>query len=252
MKNNLPKISIITVVYNSKENFIKTLESIKNLNYDNLEYIVIDGGSTDGTLELINSNRNIISNFISEKDSGLYDAMNKGIRIASGDYLWFINAGDTPYENEILNKIFEIEGNADFYYGDTEMIDDSGKNYGKRTLKVPPKVLTWKSFINGMIVSHQSMIIKKALAVDYNINYKFVADIDWAIRVLQRAEKIVNTKLILSKFLIGGYSRQYTIPSLKERFKMLCTHFNCFYVILNHFKLSFKFIIYIIKKRKLL
>jgi len=252
MKNSLPKISIITVVFNSKENFIKTLESIRNLNYDNLEYIVIDGGSTDGTLELINSNRNIISDFISEKDKGLYDAMNKGMQIATGDYIWFINAGDMPYDNDILSKIFEKEIYADFYYGDTEMIDDSGKNYGKRTLKVPPDVLSWKCFINGMVVSHQSMIIKRNLAVNYNINYRFVADIDWAIRVLQKTEKIVNTKLILSKFLIGGYSRQYTIPSLKERFKMLCTHFNRFYVILNHFKLSFKFIIYIIKRRKLL
>ena len=247
-----PKVSIITVVFNNRHNLEKTIEGIKNLNYENLEYVVIDGASTDGTIDVINSNRDVINYFISEKDKGIYDAMNKGLHAAKGEYVWFINSGDVPSSPDVLNKVFAAEKNGDVYYGDTEMIGESGESYGNRTLKIPPDNLNWKKMIDGMVVSHQSMIARKSLCGDYDINYRFVADIDWAIRLLKNSAKTVNTNLTLSKFLIGGYSRKYTIASLKERFRMLCRHFNCILVILNHFKLSYKFIIYMIKRRKLL
>lgn len=247
-----PKVSIITVVFNNKENLLKTINAVRCQKYKNLEYVVIDGASTDGTLDVINSNKDIIGYFVSEKDKGIYDAMNKGLKVSTGDYVWFINAGDIPAEDDILNKVFSELIDADLYYGDTEMVDETGQSYGNRTLKIPPKELNWKKMIDGMLVSHQSMIAKRSLCEEYDINYKFVADIDWAIKLLKKCTKVVNTKLTLSKFLIGGYSRQYTIKSLKERFRMLCTHFSCISVILNHVKLSFKFTVYIIKRRKLL
>jgi len=250
--NPHPKVSIITVVFNNKVNLTKTITAIRNLKYNNLEYVVIDGASTDGTLDVINSNKDIINYFISEKDSGIYDAMNKGLKASTGDYVWFMNSGDIPADDEVFNKIFAEVNDADVYYGDTEMVDENGLSYGNRTLKIPPKELSWKKMIDGMLVSHQSMIAKRSLCEQYNINYRFVADIDWAIKLLKNSSKVVNTNLTLSKFLIGGYSRQYTIKSLKERFRMLCTHFNCMHVILNHIKLSFKFTVYIIKRRKLL
>lgn len=250
--NSKPKVSIITVVFNNKENLLKTIKAVRSQMYSNLEYIVIDGASTDGTLEVINSNKDIISYFISEKDNGIYDAMNKGLKASKGDYVWFINAGDIPAEDNILDKLFAETTDADLYYGDTEMVDETGHSYGNRTLKIPPKELNWKKMIDGMLVSHQSMIAKRSLCEDYDTQYRFVADIDWAIKLLKKCKKVVNTNLTLSKFLIGGYSRQYTIKSLKERFRMLCTHFNCFSVVINHVKLSFKFIVYIIKRRKLL
>ncbi len=247
-----PKVSIITVVFNNKLNLEKTIAGIRKLDYKNLEYVVIDGGSTDGTAEVINSNRDLIAYSVSEKDKGIYDAMNKGLHAATGDYVWFVNSGDIPSAPDILNKVFDAEKDGDVYYGDTEMIGDAGESYGNRTLKVPPKELNWKKMIDGMVVSHQSMIAKRRLCGDYNTDYKFVADIDWAIRILKNSSKIINTNLTLSKFLIGGYSRKYTIASLKERFRMLCRYFNCLYVILNHFKLSYKFTVYMIKRRKLL
>lgn len=250
--NKYPKVSIITVVYNNRHNLEKTIEGIKTLKYENLEYIVIDGASTDGTLDVISANREIINYFISEKDNGIYDAMNKGLHAATGDYVWFINSGDIPSAPDVLNKVFHDVKNGDVYYGDTEMIGESGESYGNRTLKVPPENLNWKKMIDGMVVSHQSMIARKSLCGDYDVKYRFVADIDWAVRLLKKSGRIVNTNLTLSKFLIGGYSRKYTIASLKERFRMLCKHFNCLLVILNHFKLSYKFIIYMIKRRKLL
>jgi glycosyltransferase involved in cell wall biosynthesis len=247
-----PKVSFITIVFNNKENLRRTLTAIRNQKYTNTEIVIIDGGSTDGTTDIIAENNDIIAYSVSEKDNGIYDAMNKGLRASKGDYVWFMNSGDLPYKDDTLINVFKSDTEADVYYGDTEMVDENGKSFGKRTLKVPPKELNWKKMINGMIVSHQSMIVRKSVCVEYDLCYRYVADIDWAIKVLKKSSKIVNTNLTLSKFLIGGYSRQNTIESLKERFNLLCKHFNCIMVILNHVKLSFKFIVYIIRKRKLL
>jgi glycosyltransferase involved in cell wall biosynthesis len=252
MNSNYPKVSFITVVFNNRNNLDKTITAIKNQKYSNTEIIIIDGGSTDGTLDVIAKNKDGIAYSVSEKDNGIYDAMNKGLRVATGEYAWFMNSGDIPYDDNILMNVFRTVKDADVYYGDTEMVDDYGKSYGNRTLKVPPKQLNWKKMIDGMVVSHQSMIVKRAICGEYDTGYRFVADIDWAIKLLKKSSKVINTNLTLSKFLIGGYSRQYTIKSLKERFGMLCKHFNCIKVILNHFKLSYKFVIYIIKRRKLL
>jgi len=247
-----PSISVITVVYNNRENFLTTLECVKRLKYENLEYIVIDGGSTDGTIKIAEENKSFITKFVSEKDKGIYDAMNKGLALASGDYVWFMNAGDEPAHENILLDVFKETKDGDVYYGNTEMIDSDGTSYGKKTLKTPPENLTWKSMIDGMVVTHQSLIVKKSLCEKYDLSYKFISDIDWTIKVLKKSTKIVNTHLVLSRFLIGGYSRKNTIKSLRERFRMLCTHFNFFHVLLNHIKLSFKFTVYIIKRRKLL
>jgi glycosyltransferase involved in cell wall biosynthesis len=252
MSSDYPKVSFITVVFNNRDNLEKTISAVRKQKYTNTEIIIIDGGSTDGTLEVIEKYKDVIAYSVSEKDNGIYDAMNKGLRAAAGDYVWFMNSGDVPCDDDTLTDVFKTVKDADVYYGDTEMVDEEGKSYGNRTLKVPPKELNWKKMIDGMVVSHQSMIVKRGICGEYDISYRFVADIDWAIKLLKKSNKVVNTNLTLSKFLIGGYSRQYTIKSLKERFGMLCKHFNCMKVILNHFKLSYKFVIYIIKRRKLL
>jgi glycosyltransferase involved in cell wall biosynthesis len=255
LNNNIkyhPRVSIITVVYNNLVNFSKTLASVKSQDYTNIEYIVIDGGSKDGTLDVIKENEAIISKWISEPDNGIYDAMNKGINIASGDYVWFLNGGDMIYSDNTLNEIFQTGENADVYYGDTELVDDDGKSFGNRKLKTPPEKLSWKSMIDGMVVTHQSLIIKRSIIPQYNLEFRHCADIDWTIRILKQSNKIINTHNTISKFLLGGYSRKNTISSLFERIKILSKHFNIFYVFLNHIKLAFKFIIHIIKYRKIL
>jgi len=247
-----PNISIITVVYNNKINFSKTLESVKSQNYSNIEYIVIDGGSTDGTLDIIEQNKSLITKWTSEPDKGIYDAMNKGIILATGDYVWFLNGGDTIYSDNTLNEVFSFESNADVYYGDTELVDKGGKSYGKRKLKTPPENLSWKNMIDGMVVTHQSLIIKKEIVQRYDLKFRHCADIDWTIRILKNSKNIVNTKQIISRFLLGGYSRRNTISSLFERIKILSKHFNIIYVFINHIKLAFKFIYHIIKYRRIL
>jgi glycosyltransferase involved in cell wall biosynthesis len=247
-----PKVSIITIVFNNKDNFIKTMNSVRGQSYANIEYIIVDGGSTDGTLDVIEQSGDIITKWVSKSDKGIYDAMNKGIKMATGDYLWFLNGGDMIYSANTLNEVFASGDNADVYYGDTELVDEDGKSYGKRKLKTPPDNLTWRNMIDGMVITHQSLIIKKSIVVDYDLNFRHCADIDWTIKILKSSKKIVNTHKIISSFLLGGYSRKNTISSLMERIKILSRYFNIFYVLLNHVKLAFKFLIHIIKYRKIL
>ena len=247
-----PKISIVTIVFNNRDNFVKTLNSVRGQSYPNIEYIIIDGESKDGTLDVIKQNEDIISRWISEPDKGIYDAMNKGMKMATGDYLWFLNGGDLIYSENTLKEIFNLNNEADVFYGDTELIDVEGKSYGRRKLKTPPESLTWQNMIDGMVITHQSLIINKRVIVDYDLNFRHCADIDWTIKVLKQSNKIVNTHKIISRFLLGGYSRKNTISSLLERIKILSRHFNIFYVLLNHIKLAYRFILHIIKYRKIL
>ena len=245
------KISIITVVFNSKSSLEKTIKSITEQEYKDIEYIIIDGGSTDGTVDIIKKYEKFISVWISEHDKGIYDAMNKGLKKATGDYVWFLNAGDEIYSNDTLNYINSTEGDADAYYGEVEYIDEYGKNLGTRTLKKPPENLSWIDLEKGMVVSHQSLIVKREKTVYYNLDYKYCADIDWMIRILKNCYTIVNTKKILSKFLIGGYSKTNILKSNKERYKILRNHFSLFKVLKSHVYLSMKFLkYYFTNKRK--
>ena len=244
------KISIITVIFNSKSSLEKTIKSITEQEYKDIEYIIIDGGSTDGTVDIIKKYEKFISVWISEHDKGIYDAMNKGLEKATGDYVWFLNAGDEIYSHDTLNYINNIEGNADAFYGEVEYVDDEGKNLGTRTLKKPPENLSWEDLKKGMVVSHQSLIVKREKAVYYNLDYNYCADIDWMIRTLKNCNTIVNTKKILSKFLIGGYSKSNIIKSNKERFRILRNHFSLFKVLKSHVYLSVKFLKYYITNKK--
>ncbi len=242
-------ISIITVVYNAKEGLEKTIRSVAG-QAGNVEHIIIDGGSDDETVEIIKKYQDKISYWVSEKDNGIYDAMNKGLKRAKGDYVWFINAGDEIYSKETIGKVFGGTADADAYYGNIEYVDEEGRTYGTRTLKKPPERLSWKNFIEGMVVSHQSIIIKREHAVEFNMKYRHAADIGWAIRSFKNCSNIVNTNLILVKFLIGGYSKRNIISSNRERYRILREHFPLTAVWAGQVRLSVKFIWYYFTHRK--
>lgn len=245
-----PKISIITVVYNDAQGLETTLTSVANQSYKNIEYIVVDGASKDGTLEVIKKNEFKISVWKSEPDKGIYDAMNKGLALASGDYVWFMNAGDIIFSDNTLSEIFtNCEANADVYYGETQEINLEGETIGLRRLKTPEQ-LNWLSFKRGMLVSHQSILIKKSLCKKYDTQYKISADIDWVIYALRKSKKIINTKLILSKFEVGGMSRQNIKTGLQERFKIMVNHYGFISTALNHIPIAFKFFGYLIKNKR--
>jgi len=225
--------SIITVTYNAAQWLERTIQSILSQTYPDIEYIIVDGGSTDGTIDIIENHFQFsIFNFqfISEPDKGLYDAMNKGLKLATGDYVWFINAGDRIHSTNTVQEIithlspFTFHLLPDVIYGETEISDAQGNSLGMRRLKAPEK-LTWKSFKMGMLVSHQSFIVKREIAEPYDLQYRYAADIDWCIRCLKKANTILNTHQILSWFLEAGLSATNRKASLKERYEIMCKYY---------------------------
>lgn len=235
--DNSPKFTIITITYNAARWLERTVVSILSQSYPNIEYLIIDGGSKDGTVDIIKQYAPGIAYWISEPDKGLYDAMNKGLKQATGDYVWFINAGDTLQSaatvQRIAMKIGKRASLPDVIYGETSIVDAEGKPLGMRRLKAP-KQLTWKSFRMGMLVCHQSFIAKRTIAPEYDLQYRLSADYDWCIRCLKQAKSIYNTKMILSNYLEEGLSTQQRKASLKERYEVMCKYYGKFATIILH------------------
>lgn len=247
--NISPTVSIITVVYNGEETLESTIKSIASQTYSRIEYIVIDGNSKDRTLEIVKKYSSVINKWISENDNGIYDAMNKGLQMATGDYVWFMNSGDEIYNSSTLERIFSMIPNSDIYYGDTIMINDVGEIIGNRRLS-PPENLTWKSFKKGMLVSHQSFIAKRNITTLYNTKYNYSADFEWCLNALKKSHNICNTGEILSKFLDGGFTKQNIIPGLKERFKIMTRYYGLFSTLYHHIFIAFKFVVFLIKHKR--
>ena len=230
----LPKISIITVVRNNADPLKQTLNSLLSLDYANKELIVIDGNSTDSTVSVIAEFAERLSYSISEPDGGIYDAMNKGLRVATGDYVWFMNAGDLPYSTTVLSDIFaHSTAFADIYYGEAMIVSVEGKELGLRRKKTP-KTLTAKSFLRGMTICHQSILIKRAIAPMYNLKLRYVADIEWVIQSVMSAKLCKNSGAIISKFSEGGFSTANKWASLKERFGVMRKHYGIVKTIVAH------------------
>ena len=245
-----PKISVVTVVYNSKALIENTVKSIINQSYNHIEYIVVDGGSTDGTIDILNSYKKNISTLISEPDHGIYDAMNKGINLATGDFVVFINSGDKFSSPDILEKIFSNPdaAQADVIYGDTDITDSDGNIIHSRRHR-PPESLNWKSFKRGMLVCHQSFIARRNLVESYNLNYRYAADFDWCIRILKKSKSVYNSRQVISLFLEGGQTRKTIVPGLKERFRIMRHHYGLISAIYRNIILGVRFTWFVIRHR---
>ncbi len=232
-----PVFSIITVTYNAAQWLERTVLSILGQSYPHIEYIIIDGGSTDGTVNIIKQYESGIAYWVSEPDQGLYDAMNKGLRKAAGEYVWFVNAGDTLFSMDIIQQIALIIQKKkllpDVIYGETAITDKDGRQVAMRRLKAPEK-LTWKSFRMGMLVCHQSFIARRESAPEYDLQYRFSADYAWCIECLKRARRITNTRMILSNFLEAGMSEVNRKASLQERYQIMCIHYGKITSVLLH------------------
>ncbi len=244
-----PKISVITVVFNGEDHIARTIESVIKQTYKQIEYIIIDGKSTDLTLEVV-ARFEGVDKVISEPDSGLYDAMNKGLKQATGDYVWFLNSGDQIFsEVTVANLVAGLTGMPGIIYGGTMIIDEQQNEVGDRRLK-PPEKLSWKSFQQGMVVCHQSIIVKRELAPEYNLDYRLSADIDWAIRASKGATEIHNSELILSRFLEGGLTRHNIKAGLKERFRIMTRFYGLIPTILRHFVFGIRLTNFYLKHRR--
>ena len=233
------KISIITITYNAAQVLEKTMQSVLNQNNHNYEYLIIDGNSKDDTVKIIERVYTQIETgvfpgvqpsqlkWISEPDKGLYDAMNKGINLAKGDFVWFVNAGDKIYNKDTLQKIedlIEIEPDCDFIYGQSIMIDEMDQELGERH-KIAPKVLRLNHFLNGLVICHQSVLIRKDIVPKFDLRYTIASDYDWTIESYKRSQCRGYIDQYISRFMIAGVSSQKRKLAWKERFMIMKKHF---------------------------
>ena len=239
--NKQPVLSIITVTYNAEKPLPFTLKSVAEQTYPYIEYILIDGKSKDKTLAVIQESDVSIDVLISEPDKGLYDAMNKGGALATGDYLCFLNAGDTffaPDTVERMMKGIDTDKLPDVIYGETALVNESRQFIGMRKHRAP-ETLTWKSFLKGMLVCHQAFYVRRELFDPYDLSYRFSSDVDWCIRMLKKSNNNHNTHLTLINFLSGGMTKTNQIASLKERFRIMAKHYGMGATLVQHGKFAF-------------
>ena len=232
-----PRFSIITITYNAASVIEPTLQSVLSQTYRNYEYLLIDGGSKDNTVAKAKASGIEFAHIVSEPDNGLYDAMNKGMALATGDYLCFLNAGDAFYAPDTLQTIANTamaeETLPDVLYGETAEVDES-RNFVRMRRLQTPKELTWRSFKDGMMVCHQAFYAKRTIAPMYDLQYRLSADVDWCIRVMKQAKKLVNVNATVVNYLRNGLSLQHHRASLKERFWIMSKHYGLIPTIARH------------------
>lgn len=226
-----PLITIITVNINDLEGLKRTFKSVFNQNWKEFEYIVIDGGSNDGSAEYISSQGSRIDYWISEPDSGIYNAMNKGIRAANGEYLLFINSGDELKENDILGNNVSVLHTEDIIYYDLEF------QFQDRAVKhTYPSELDYKFFINGSI-GHPATFIKKSLFENtsgYDENYKIVSDWKFFMdSVVKNKCSYRKVNVVLSKFYKDGISTNNRVLVEKERDEILNKYYSDYVRLMN-------------------
>ncbi|MBO4672935.1 MAG: glycosyltransferase [Bacteroidaceae bacterium] len=261
------KVSIITVTYNAEDTIARTLESVAMQTYPDIEHLIIDGASKDRTVEIARQYPH--ATIFSEPDKGLYDAMNKGLQYATGDFLCFLNAGDKLHSKDTIAKIAapllipeqssptrslspqggknNPHGNSSplgeagrglgVLYGDTHIMDAQGNFLRNRRL-TPPEHLTWRSFKEGMLVCHQAFYINRQIALPYDLTYRFSADFDWCIRCMkegeQRGMKNLYIREPLADYLSEGMTTANQQASLKERFRIMAKHYGLATTIIQH------------------
>ena len=232
-----PLISVITITYNAADTLPLTMESVAEQAFRDFEHIVVDGASTDDTITLARRLGRPELRIVSEPDKGLYDAMNKGIKLARGRYLIFLNSGDRFHSADTLKAYAEAitERNPDIIYGETDIVDIEGKKIGPRHLSVPD-ILTVDSFSKGMLICHQAFMVRKDIAPLYDTDYRFSADYDWCIRCIKasRAGDRVNLRRVTIDYLEDGMTEKNKKASLMERFKIMAAHYGSMKAVAAH------------------
>ena len=217
MKN----LSIIVVSLNSKNDFIKTIKSVVNQTYKKKEIIIVDGLSSDGTIEQIQKFKKYFSKIVIEKDKGIYDAMNKGINFSSGKWTMFLNSGDTFYKKDTLDKIFKQKLlDNDILFGDT-LINNKGIKY-----LVKAKNFTINTII--MPFCHQSTIVKTKILKNlmFSLKYRYSSDFHFFFKCYNKKKKFLNLNLIISKVISDGISDKNRQKVFSENISVLRVMFN--------------------------
>ena len=245
------RITYVTITYNAAAVLQPTLDSVLQQDYPHIVHLIIDGASTDDTLKLVDdyiARSNAAENghsvqVTSEPDKGIYDAMNKGLRSADGDYVCFLNAGDFLPSSDTASKIAQqvaaAGGLPAVLYGDTDIVDGEGRFLHHRRL-APPENLSWRSFKQGMLVCHQAFYARTdfAIATPYNEQYRYSADVDWCIRVMKAAEKenvpLLNLKMVVANYRQEGQTTLHHRESLLERYRVMEHHYGRLQTLLLH------------------
>ena len=249
------RFTVVTITYNAEAVLQRTLDSVFAQTYKGVEHLIIDGASKDRTLALVEAYKQksdesetehkvIIQ---SEPDHGIYDAMNKGLTQASGDYIVFMNAGDCFPQADTLEQVVhrckltelptaELPG---VLYGNTDVVDGDGHYLHPRRLQ-PPAKLTWRSFRLGMLVCHQAFYARTDIAknLQYDTRYRFSADVDWCIRVMRETERmglpLYNIGIVVANYLDEGATTKNHKASLRERYLVMQRHYGVVQTFLLH------------------
>ena len=243
------RITYVTITYNAAAVLQRTLDSVLAQDYPDILHLIIDGASTDATMQLVDDyivRSNAADNghsiqVTSEPDKGIYDAMNKGLRSITGDYVCFLNAGDFLPAPDTVSRIVEKVGDQSpaVLYGDTDIVDGEGRFLHHRRL-APPEHLSWKSFRQGMLVCHQAFYARTdfAIATPYDLRYRYSADVDWCIRVMKAAAKenvpLLNLKMVVANYTEEGQTTLHHRDSLWERYHVMERHYGRLQTFLLH------------------
>lgn len=235
-----PLISIITITYNAASTIEPTLMSVASQTWRGFEHIIVDGASSDDTLTL--ARRYPELRILSERDGGLYDAMNKGIDLARGKYLLFLNSGDAFHSNDSLAAYAEraLKGD-DIIYADTVIVNSARHIIAPRHLSAPQN-LTFDSFAKGMLICHQAFMVRKDLAPKYDLQYRFSADYDWTVKCILNSDPRRNTNLgiIAIDYLSDGLTDKNKLKSLRERYCIMIHHYGAVRTLANHITFLFR------------
>jgi glycosyltransferase involved in cell wall biosynthesis len=223
----MPLLSIITINLDDAAGLVKTIQSVVNQTYSDFEYIVIDGGSTDGSVELLKRYSKNITHAISEKDSGIYNAMNKGIRLAKGEYCLFLNSGDYLFADDVLEKIFDTDVAEDIVYGD--MMIDYGNN--KMVIGKQPEKITFEFMVEATLWHPVSFIKRNLLSKTggFNEKYKIVSDYEFFIKtIILEGVSTRHVPVIVSVFNTQGIGSSEAHDDIhqKERSQVLNEYFS--------------------------
>lgn len=247
-----PLISIITVTYNGSATIGRTLESIDSQTFKDFEHIIIDGASDDDTLDKVakipgNDRRKVVS----EPDNGIYDAMNKGLGLAKGDYVIFLNSGDkfhSPDSLEIIARTIEKNEYPGIVYGQTDLVDDDGRFLAPRHLTAPEH-LEYQDFKHGMLVCHQAFVALRSLAPLFNTDYRFSADFEWCLRCLQQSHNNAYTHATLIDYLSTGTTTANRRDSLAERYRIMAHYYGALPTLIRHVGFAFRFLYHKLTRR---
>ncbi|MFA5880224.1 MAG: glycosyltransferase family 2 protein [Candidatus Margulisiibacteriota bacterium] len=219
-KNYLPLITVISVVYNDEANLETTIKSVLAQTYPNIEYIIIDGGSTDNTLGIIKKYEDKIAYWVSEKDAGIYDAMNKGVQASTGAWVNFMNSQDVFFEPSTILDIFSKDhANYDVLYGNVGIKYPNGFS---RIAKPRDFADLWQ----GMICSHQAIFARTELLKEYpfDLNYKLAADFDLIYKLKQRNKRFLYFDQVIAIISSGGVSDDDRVRAVKEYYQIVCKY----------------------------